>query len=110
LVDDRFLRPPADEVRLVVLNGVGNPGIGGEVARILVPEGYRLMASTNANTFDLPETKIIAASDADLASAERARALLGVGRVFLGFQPAGLADVTVVVGQDFVAAHHLGGA
>jgi hypothetical protein len=68
------------------------------------------MASTNANTFDLPETKIIAASDADLASAERARALLGVGRVFLGFQPAGLADVTVVVGQDFVAAHHLGGA
>lgn len=110
LVDDRFVRPVADEVRVVVLNGVGRPGVGEEVARILVPEGYRLMSTGNANTFDLKATRIISSSQADLPAAERARALLGVGQVLLGFQPAGLADVTVVVGQDFVTAHHLGGA
>ncbi|MGH2737219.1 MAG: LCP family protein [Actinomycetota bacterium] len=110
LVDDLFIPHAGDEVRIVVLNGVGRPGVGEEVARILVPEGYRLMSTTNADSFSYKETKIIAHSEDDRAAAERARGLLGVGRVFMGFQPAGLADLTVVVGQDFVAAHHLGGA
>jgi hypothetical protein len=110
LVEDLFVPHAGDEVLIVVLNGVGRPGVGEEVARILVPEGYRLMSAGNANTFDVKETKIISSSEEDLAAAERARALLGVGRVFMGFQPAGLADLTIVVGQDFVAARHLGGA
>jgi hypothetical protein len=109
LVDDLFIPHAGDEVRIVVLNGVGRPGVGEEVARILVPEGYRLMSTTNADSFGYKETKIIAHSEDDRAAAERARGLLGVGRVFMGFQPAGLADLTIVVGQDFVAAHHLGG-
>ena len=101
LVRDRFV-PAADEgIRLVVLNGVGTPGIGEDVARVLVPEGFRLVASGNANTFDLKVTRIIASSREDLAAAERARGLLRVGEVQLGEQPAGLADVTVVVGEDF---------
>jgi len=109
MVEDLFVPHAGDEVRIVVLNGVGRPGVGEEVARILVPEGYRLMSTTNADTFGYRETKIIAHSEDDLAAAERARALLGAGRIFMGFQPAGLADVTIVVGQDFVAAHNLGG-
>lgn len=110
LVDERFVRMPADVARLVVLNGVGTPGIGEEVARILVPEGYRLMSSENANTFDLKVTRVIASSEEDVAAAQDARNLLGVGQVLLGYQPAGLTDVTVVVGQDFVEARGLGGS
>lgn len=110
LVDERFVRMPADVVRLVVLNGVGTPGIGEEVARILVPEGYRLMSSENANTFDLKVTRVIASSEEDVAAAQDARNLLGVGQVLLGYQPAGLTDVTVVVGQDFEKAWGLGGS
>jgi hypothetical protein len=109
LVDERFVRMPADVVRLVVLNGVGTPGIGEEVARILVPEGYRLMSSENANTFDLRVTRVIASTEEDVAAAQDARDLLGVGQVLLGYQPAGLTDVTVVVGQDFEEAWGLGG-
>ena len=101
LVSEHFVLTTADVVRLVVLNGVGTPGVGEEVARILVPEGYRLMSSGNANTFDLGETKIIASSREDLEAAERARELLGAGEVQLGNQSTGLADVTVVVGRDF---------
>jgi LytR cell envelope-related transcriptional attenuator len=94
---------PARDVltRLVVLNGVGTPGVGEQVARILVPEGYRLVSSGNANTFDLEVTQIIASSRADLEAAQRAQLLLDAGEISLGNQPTGLADVTVVVGEDF---------
>jgi hypothetical protein len=110
LVKDRFILAGSNEVRFVVLNGVGTPGVGEEVARLLVPEGYRLMSSGNASTFSHGETKIIASSEEDFAAAERARELLGVGRVFQGFQPAGLADLTIVVGHDFVSKPEPGGA
>jgi hypothetical protein len=101
LVKRRFIGTSgADAIRLVVLNGVGTPGIGEQVAQILVPEGFLLVSSQNANTFDLKETRIIASSQEDVPAAERARELMGVGRVYLGHQP-GLADVTVVVGSDF---------
>ena len=100
VVADRFLAHTGAHIRLVVLNGVGEPGIGEEVARILVPHGYRLMSSENANRFDYKATKIVATSEEDLAAAERTRELLGVGQVLLGAQPQ-LADVIVVVGADF---------
>jgi hypothetical protein len=101
LVEEHLVLTTADAVRLVVLNGVGTPGIGEEVARVLVPEGFRLVSSGNANTFDLEVTQIIASSRGDLEAAERARELLGAGEISLGNQPTGLADVIVVVGRDF---------
>ena len=101
LLEDRFVSASGALVRLVVLNGVGTPGIGKDVARILVPEGYQLVSSGNANTFDLEVTQIIASSREDLDAAERAQALLDAGEISLGNQPTGLADVTVVVGEDF---------
>jgi hypothetical protein len=101
LVQEHLVLTTADAVRLVVLNGVGTPGIGEEVARVLVPKGFRLVSSGNANTFDLEVTQIIASSRGDLEAAERAKELLGAGEISLGNQPAGLADVTVVVGRDF---------
>ncbi len=101
LLEERFVPATEDLVRLVVLNGVGTPGIGKDVARILIPEGYRLVSSGNANTFDLEVTQIIASSREDLDAAERAQALLEAGEISLGNQPTGLADVTVVIGEDF---------
>lgn len=100
LVAERFVPLGGDEVRLVVLNGVGEPGIGEEVARILIPHGFRLMQSTNANRFDVQVTRITATSEEDVPSARAARRLLGTGQVLLGAQPQ-LADVIVVVGRDF---------
>jgi hypothetical protein len=100
LVAERFIPHVGDAIRLVVLNGVGQPGIGEEVARILVPNGFRLMSSENANRFDYKVTRIVATSEEDLPAAERTRELLGVGQIMLGAQPQ-LADVIVVVGADF---------
>ena len=84
----------------MVLNGVGEPGIGEEMARILIPSGFRLMSSENANRFDDEVTTIVAASEEEIPSAERAQELLGAGQIRLGAQPQ-LTDVIVVVGRDF---------
>jgi hypothetical protein len=103
IVESRFV-PTARttrEVRLVVLNGVGTPGIGERVTNILVPAGFTLVGSENAESFDEQETKIVATSEDFLPEAELARELLGAGEVFIGVQPTGLADVTVIVGADF---------
>ena len=87
--------------RLVVLNGNGEPGVGEEVARLLVPEGFRLVANGNAETFNLKRTQILASSEDYLDEARLARRLLGTGEVFVGGPPSGVGDVTVVVGDDF---------
>jgi len=103
IVEERFI-PTARttrDVRLVVLNGVGTPGIGERVTNILVPAGFTLVGSENAQSFDEKETKIVATTEDFLPEAELARELLGVGRVYIGVQPTGLADVTVIVGADF---------
>ena len=95
---ERFVPVEGDAIRLVVLNRVGEPGIGEEVARILIPSGFRLMTSENANRFDDEVTKTVAATDEDIPSAPQARELLGAGQVLHGAQPA---DVIVVVERDF---------
>jgi hypothetical protein len=101
MVQERFVPTgSAEKVRLVVLNGNGTPGIGTEVARLLVPEGFELVASTNADSFDQEVTVVVASSDEYLDDAQRAQRLLGVGEVRIG-RPSGLADVLVVVGKDF---------
>ena len=85
--DDEVLGK-GDAIRLVVLNGVGEPGIGEEVARILIPGGFRLVSSENANRFDYEVTKIVAATDEDIPSAPQAQELLGAGQILLGAQPS----------------------
>jgi hypothetical protein len=103
LVADRFVVPSGvgREVRLVVLNGNGIPGIGEAVTRALVPAGFRLVSSQNAPTFDVQVTRIVASQEEFLDEARLARELLGVGEVYLGEQPTGVADVSVLIGQDF---------
>jgi hypothetical protein len=103
LVAERFIvaGEAGEEVRLVVLNGNGTPGIGEAVTRALVPAGFRLVSSQNAPAFDVKTTTIVASTEEFLDEARLARELLGVGDVFLGDQPTGVADVSVVIGRDF---------
>jgi len=103
LVAERFVvsGQSGKEVRLVVLNGNGIPGIGEAVTRALVPAGFRLVSSQNAPTFDVKFTTIVASTEEFLDEARLARELLGVGQVYLGEQPTGVADVSVVIGRDF---------
>jgi hypothetical protein len=95
--------PDREVVPVVVLNGSGRPGVGELVARRLIPEGFRVVVSENATSFDHEVTSIVVAEEGDRTLAERVRDSLGVGEVQVGGPASGLADVTVVVGRDLQA-------
>jgi len=96
----RLFGTPAP-VRTLVLNGNGKPGIGEAVARAILPEGFRVVLSENAESFNHPKTTVTATGNAFVDDARRARNALGVGVVQVTRVPSGLADVTIVVGEDF---------
>jgi len=89
---------------LQILNGNGRPGIGQEVAELLLPAGFRGVLTDNADRFDYPTTRIVVFSDdADhLAAAEEIRVLLGVGAVERSLVPQSVVDIQIVVGLDFL--------
>ena len=92
-----------DEIRVQILNGNGTPGIGQQVARKLVGEGFRVILSGNARRLNYRKTLIVTydSSDQGLATAERAKALVGTGEVQIATQEQGIVDITIVVGRDF---------
>jgi hypothetical protein len=101
LVALAFGAPGDAPVPVIVLNGSGVPGIGEAVAERLIPGGFRVVVNGNASSFDHDQTLIVAGTEEELGSAERAAELLGVGSVSVSGIPSGLGDVTIVVGKDF---------
>ena len=88
-------------IRSLVQNGNGAPGIGEAVARLILPEGFRVVLSQNADTFDHATTEIVAIGKQHVSDAMRIQKALGVGTVEVTQVPSGLADVTILVGKDF---------
>ncbi|HEX5937159.1 MAG TPA: LytR C-terminal domain-containing protein [Actinomycetota bacterium] len=88
-------------VPVIVENGVGTPGLGEDVAALLLPLGFRVVLSQNADLFGHERTRVVANSDAAIRDARRVRNALGVGRVRLSQVPSGIGDITIVVGEDF---------
>jgi hypothetical protein len=88
-------------VPVIVVNGNGEPGVGESVAAKIVPAGFRVVLSQNADRFDHETTAVIASGDEHLEAARRVQEALGVGEVQVTRVPSGLADVTIVVGKDY---------
>jgi hypothetical protein len=88
-------------IRAEVRNGNGQPGVGEAVGAQLIPAGFRIVLSENADTFDHQTTQIIAAGSENEQAAEQAKQAIGVGKVIVSQVPSGLADVTVIVGADY---------
>jgi hypothetical protein len=93
-------RPP---VSVLVQNGAGQPGLAAKVAALIVPKGFRVVLSQNAEAFDHRRTEVVATGKEHVSDAERARKALGVGVLAVTEVPSGLADVTIVIGKDFTA-------
>jgi hypothetical protein len=98
--DFEVARPPVD---VLVQNGIGDPGIGSDVAARIVPRGFRIVFSSNADSFDVRTTQIVAVGDQHVGDANSVRRALGVGEVGVTQVPSGLADITIVIGKDFTA-------
>jgi hypothetical protein len=87
----------------LVQNGSGMPGVGEDVAALIIPEGFRIVLSTNAESFDHERTEVVAIGPEHRDAARVVHGALGVGVVRVAQVPSGLADVTIVVGKDFQA-------
>ena len=101
LMQERFGMAGQPPVRVLVLNGTGAPGVGESVAERLIPQGYRVVVSENASSFDHRETLVVAASEESREMAEQVRRLLGVGTLSVSAVPSGLGEVTILVGEDY---------
>ena len=70
------------------------------MATQIIPAGFRITLSQNAQTFDV-ETTVFANGVEFEEAAKRAREALGVGRVRVSQVASGIGDITIVVGKDF---------
>jgi hypothetical protein len=93
-------KPPTP---VIVQNGSGAPGVGEAVARLIIPAGFRIVISQNAQSFDVVRTDIIANGLSNVSLARRVRKAMKVGLVQASRVPSGIGDITIVVGKDFTA-------
>lgn len=91
---------------VILFIGVERPNLAQEVTARIVPEGYRVVSYQTTRPLDRGVaqeiTKIYATSDA-VEQARQLKDSLGVGKVFLSKQASGLADITVIVGKNYLA-------
>lgn len=113
LVDELLAQsvPPgvrAEGNRVLVLNGVGTPGLGEQVRAKLVPAGFVFVGSRNAETFNQCCTQVLvrdATTEGGELGARVAKALgVPLTSVKSSDQIGTIADVVVIVGKDFKAA------
>jgi anionic cell wall polymer biosynthesis LytR-Cps2A-Psr (LCP) family protein len=93
--------------RVLVLNGVGTPGLGEKVRAKLVPAGFVFVGSRNANSFGYTKTQVLVRDATPAGSALGARVARALGvpvsSVRASTQIGTIADVIVIVGRDFRA-------
>ncbi|MCU1621194.1 MAG: cell envelope-related transcriptional attenuator [Frankiales bacterium] len=112
LVDDLLSQsiPPGARKsgnRVLVLNGVGTPGLGDKVRAKLVPAGFVFIGSRNAPHFGFANTIVLVptATEQSLAVGRSVAKALGVpgDSVQTTDEIGTIADVVVIVGADFKA-------
>jgi hypothetical protein len=91
----------AGRTRVQLLNGTGVVGQSQAVAGRLLPAGFRIVVTANANRFTYRDTQIVFYRREQQAAAARVQRALGVGRLVRSRQPLDVVDVTVVIGSDF---------
>ena len=89
-------------VSTIVLNGSGQPGIGEAIAVRIIPEGFRVVLTKNAESVDVDETEVFTNGTDHEDEARVIKEALGVGRVRVAL-PSNVGDITIVVGRDFTA-------
>ncbi len=88
------------DVRIIVLNGSGVPGAGGDAAERLININCKVVETDNAKNFDYDKTQIIIYKGSN-KWANKIRDSLGAGVILRKHIPQDLADVTVVIGKDY---------
>jgi hypothetical protein len=100
---------PADtgvtQVRVLVQNGVGTPGLGAEAFRQLHQAGFAFVPGGNANHFGYKKTVVLIPDGSTnwIAQGQKVAKTLGVPSSAVMINPQGLtvADIVVILGADY---------
>ncbi len=87
-------------IRVIIYNGAGLPGVAGQAAQQLIREGFRVIDTKNADRFDYKQTKVIVQAG-PLTAGHQIAAVLDVGQVVDQRADQRIADVIVIIGQDY---------
>ena len=97
--------PIGGDVRVLVQNGVGAPGLGGKARDKLAAAGMDYVEGGNAASFGTARTLILIqdGSQTSIAQGDEVATALGVptSDVKITTQGQNIADVVVVLGTDF---------
>lgn len=93
------------QVRVLVQNGVGTPGLGADAFRQLHQAGFAFVPGGNANHFGYKKTVILIpdGSSTWIAQGQKVAKMLGVPASAVMINPQGLtvADIVVILGEDY---------
>jgi len=96
--------PESRVIRVQVLNGSGEGGIGARVAGYLKDGGFQVVEVENADRSDYSGSVVVARRE-DVSSAEAVARYLGGPPVIRQSWASDVADVTVVLGSDRSRLH-----
>lgn len=98
--DEQRTHGPQDRViRVQVLNGSGEAGVGAKLASMLRAGGFHVAEVRNADRSDYFASMVVARRE-DVSSAEAVAGYLGGTPVIRQAWSSDLAEVTVVIGSD----------
>lgn len=92
-------------VRIIVLNGSGQPGVGKQVSDKLSPDGFVIIDVRNASSFNYKTTQIVAYKEEFLDKAKELKQMLGVGEAVYHPVSQDVAEIAIIVGHDFKPAN-----
>jgi hypothetical protein len=110
LIDSAFAgSKPVDtgvaQVRVLVQNGVGTPGLGAAAFRQLHKAGFAFVPGGNANHFGYKKTVVLIPDGSSnwIAEGQKVAKTLGVPQSAVMINPQGLtvADIVVILGGDY---------
>ncbi len=90
----------AKVTRVIVYNGAGIPGIAGEAAQQLIRNGFRVVDTKNADSFEYKTTEVVVQGGPIKQGQEIVR-VLGAGKTVSKPSEQDVADVIVIIGKDY---------
>lgn len=93
-----------EPIRVIILNGSGQPGVGKQVSDKLTPNGFVVIDIRNASSFNYKQTQIVAYKQQFMQQAEKIKQLVGVGNVVHHQVNQDVAELAIIIGQDLKPA------
>lgn len=99
ILSDTF-KEQEPKLKILILNGSGEPAVAAEAASILIDYGYGIVAVKNAESFDYATTKIELYS-ASREDGEKIKKILKTGEISETSSENNVIDAAIIVGKDF---------